>query len=50
MKPINTPIFDFQTLLAADDPFFPDLARDTPLHLTLFQFNGTDLVRMEEIA
>lgn len=34
----------------ADDPFVPDLAKDTTLHLILFQFKGTDLVRLEEIA
>ena len=34
----------------AADPFVPDLAKDTTLHLILFQFKGTDLVRLEEIA
>ena len=34
----------------AADPFVPDLAKDTALHLILFQFKGTDLVRLEEIA
>ena len=34
----------------AADPFVPDLARDTTLHLILFQFRGAELVRLEEIA
>ena len=34
----------------ASDPFVPDLARDTTLHLILFQFRGAELVRLEEIA
>ena len=34
----------------AADPFVPELAKDTTLHLILFQFRGTDLVRLEEIA
>ena len=33
----------------AADPFVPDLAKDTTLHHVLFQFKGTDLVRLEEI-
>ena len=33
----------------ASDPFVPDLARDTTLHLILFQFKGFDLYRLEEI-
>ena len=33
----------------AVDPFVPDLARDTTLHLILFQFKGFDLYRLEEI-
>ncbi|MDO5320505.1 MAG: AAA family ATPase [bacterium] len=31
------------------DPFVPDLAKDTTLHLILFQFKGFDLYRLEEI-
>ena len=34
----------------AADPFVPDLAKDTTLHLILYQFKGTDLIRLEEIA
>ena len=34
----------------ADDPFVPDLAKGTTLHLILFQFKGAELVRLEEIA
>ena len=34
----------------AADPFVPDLAKDTRLHLILYQFKGTELVRLEEIA
>ena len=34
----------------AADPFVPDLAKDTTLHLILFQFKGAELVRLEEIA
>lgn len=34
----------------AADPFVPELAKDTTLHLILFQFKGTELVRLEEIA
>ena len=33
----------------ASDPFVPDLAKDTTLHLILFQFKGFDLYRLEEI-
>ena len=33
----------------AADPFVPDLAKDTILHLILYQFKGTELVRLEEI-
>ncbi len=33
----------------AADRFVPELARGTRLHLILFQFKGTDLVRLEEI-
>ena len=33
----------------AADPFVPELARGTTLHLILFQFKGTELVRLEEI-
>ena len=33
----------------AADPFVPDLARDTTLHLILYQFKGFDLHRLEEI-
>ena len=34
----------------AADPFVPDLAKGTTLHLILFQFKGSELVRLEEIA
>ena len=34
----------------AEDPFVPELAKDTALHLILFQFKGTELIRLEEIA
>ena len=34
----------------AADPFVPELAKDTTLHLILFQFKGTELIRLEEIA
>ena len=34
----------------AADPFVPDLAKGTTLHLILFQFRGSELVRLEEIA
>ena len=34
----------------AADPFVPELAKDTTLHLILYQFKGTELVRCEEIA
>ena len=34
----------------AADPFVPELAKDTTLHLILFQFKGTELVRLEEIG
>ena len=34
----------------AADPFVPDLAKDTALHLILYQFKGTDLIRLEEIG
>ena len=34
----------------AADPFVPELAKDTTLHLILVQFKGTELVRLEEIA
>ena len=34
----------------AADPFVPDLAKGTSLHLVLFQFKGAELVRLEEIA
>ena len=34
----------------AADPFVPELAKDTTLHLILYQFKGTELVRLEEIA
>ena len=34
----------------AADPFVPELAKDTTLHLILYQFKGTELVRIEEIA
>ena len=33
----------------ASDRFVPELARGTRLHLILFQFKGTDLIRLEEI-
>ena len=33
----------------AADPFVPELARGTTLHLILFQFKDTELVRLEEI-
>ena len=33
----------------AADPFVPELAKGTQLHLILFQFKGTELVRLEEI-
>ena len=33
----------------ASDPSVPDLAKDTTLHLILFQFKGFDLHRLEEI-
>ena len=33
----------------AADPFVPELARGTTLHLILFQFKGTELVRLEEV-
>ena len=33
----------------ASDPSVPDLAKDTELHLILFQFRGFDLHRLEEI-
>ena len=33
----------------AADRFVPELARGTRLHLILFQFKGTDLIRLEEI-
>ena len=33
----------------ASDPFVPDLARDTTLHLILFQFKGFELCRLDEI-
>ena len=33
----------------AADPFVPELAKDTTLHLILYQFKGTELVRLEEI-
>ena len=33
----------------ASDRFVPELARGTRLHLILFQFKGTELVRLEEI-
>ena len=34
----------------AVDPFVPELAKDTTLHLILFQFKGTELVRLEEVS
>ena len=34
----------------AADPFVPELAKGTRLHLILFQFKGTELIRLEEIA
>ena len=33
----------------AADPFVPELAKGTNLHLILYQFQGTELVRLEEI-
>ena len=33
----------------AADPFVPELAKGTKLHLILYQFQGTELVRLEEI-
>ena len=33
----------------ASDPFVPDLAKDTTLHLILFQFKGFEIHRLEEI-
>ena len=33
----------------AADPFVPELAKDTTLHLIPYQFKGTELVRLEEI-
>ena len=33
----------------AADPFVPELAKGTTLHLILYQFQGTELVRLEEI-
>ena len=33
----------------AADPFVPELAKDTTLHLILYQFKGTELIRLEEI-
>ena len=33
----------------ASDPSVPDLAKDTELHLILFQFKGFHLYRLEEI-
>ena len=33
----------------AADPFVPELAKGTRLHLILYQFQGTELVRLEEI-
>ena len=33
----------------ASDRFVPELARGTRLHLILFQFKGTELVRLEEL-
>ena len=33
----------------ASDPSVPDLAKDTELHLILFQSRGFDLHRLEEI-
>ena len=33
----------------ASDRFVPELARGTRLHLILFPFKGTELVRLEEI-
>ena len=34
----------------AADPFVPELAKGTRLHLVLYQFQGTELIRLEEIA
>lgn len=34
----------------ASDRFVPELARDTKLHLILYQFQGTELIRLEEIV
>ena len=34
----------------AADPFVPELARDTTLHLILYQFKGKEPVRIEEVA
>ena len=34
----------------AADPTVPALAKDTRLHLILYQFKGTELVRCEEIS
>ena len=34
----------------AADPFVPELAKGTRLHLILYQFQGTELIRLEEIA
>ena len=33
----------------AADPSVPTLAKDTRLHLILYQFKGTELIRLEEI-
>ena len=33
----------------AADPFVPELAKGTTLHLILYQFQGTELVRLEEL-
>ena len=33
----------------ASDRFVPELAKDTRLHLILYQFKGTELIRLEEI-
>lgn len=34
----------------AADPTVPALSADTRLHLILYQFQGTELIRLEEIA
>ena len=34
----------------AADPSVPTLAKDTRLHLILYQFKGTELIRLEEVT